>query len=153
MSRYKSVTIEWSYPIRLDKILQKECMNDIGLYYISRVFGNKESILYIGKTTHSFGQRLQSHCGDWIDTYRGEKFVRLGRIVKPSNLSQEKLKQLINDSEKTIIFYMHNEDEHDLIANVVSTQSTYPSEDLLIINTGYRGQLPRELFIPEDYNI
>ncbi len=152
MSHYKSVTIKWSYPIRLDKIMQKECMNDIGLYYISRVFGNRESILYIGKTTYSFGSRLESHCKDWIDSYRGEKYVRLGRIVEPSNLSPDRLKQLINDSEKTIIFYMNNEDKHDLVANIVSTQSTYPIENLIIKNIGYRGQLPKELLIPEEYN-
>ena len=35
MAIYKRITIEWSYPIEINSILQKECMNDIGIYYIS----------------------------------------------------------------------------------------------------------------------
>lgn len=45
MGGYKNITIKWDYPIEFSSILQKETMNDIGLYYISRKFGNKESML------------------------------------------------------------------------------------------------------------
>ena len=125
-------------------------MNDIGIYYISRKFGENQSILYIGKTTYNFGSRLESHKEYWIDTYRGEKYVRLGRIVHPKNISEEELKTLINDAERTLIFYLSNMDEYKLIANIVSTKSTNFDNILKITNIGYRGQLPKELFIPED---
>lgn len=148
MAIYKRITIEWSYPIEINSILQKECMNDIGIYYISRKFGEKQSILYIGKTTYNFKSRLESHKEYWLDTYRGKKFVRLGKIVSPKNISEEEMKELINDAERTIIFYLSNIDEHELVVNVVSTKSTEFDNTLKITNTGYRGQLPEELFIP-----
>lgn len=150
MAIYKRITIEWSYPIEINSILQKECMNDIGIYYISRKFGEKQSILYIGKTTYNFKSRLESHKEYWLDTYRGKKFVRLGKIVSPKNISEEEMKELINDAERTIIFYLSNIDEHELVVNVVSTKSTEFDNTLKITNTGYRGQLPEELFIPAD---
>lgn len=150
MAKYRRITIEWSYPIEINSILQKDCMNDIGIYYISRKFGEKQSILYIGKTTYSFCSRLESHKEYWLDTYRGKKYVRLGKIVSPKNISEAELKELINDAERTIIFYLSNMDEHELVANVVSTKSTNFDNTLKITNTGYRGQLPKELFIPED---
>lgn len=150
MIKYKRITIEWSYPIEINSILQKECMNDVGIYYISRKFGKKQSILYIGKTTYNFRSRLESHKEFWLDTYRGKKFVRLGKIVSPKNISEDELKELINDAERTIIFYLSNIDEHELIANISSTQTTQFDNTLKITNIGYRGQLPEELFITED---
>lgn len=125
-------------------------MNEIGIYYISRKFGEKESILYIGKTTYNFWSRLDSHNEYWLDTYRGKKAVRLGRIISPKNISDADLKGLINDAEKTIIFYLSNLDEHNPVANVVSTKSTNFDNVLKIKNCGYRGQLPEEIFIPEN---
>ena len=150
MAKYRRITIEWSYPIEVNSILQKDCMNDIGIYYISRKFGEKQSILYIGKTTYSFLSRLGSHKEYWLDTYRGKKYVRLGRIISPKNISEEELKELINDAERTIIFYLSNIDEQELVANVASTKSTNFDNTLKITNIGYRGQLPEEIFIPEE---
>ena len=150
MAKYRRITIDWSYPIEINNILQKESMNDIGIYYISRKFGEKQSILYIGKTTYSFKSRLESHKANWLDTYKGQKYIRLGRIVSPKNISEEELKTLINDAERTIIFYLSNLDEHELVANVVSTRFTTFDYTLKITNIGYKGQLPSELFIPED---
>jgi hypothetical protein len=151
MAKYRRITIEWSYPIEINSILQKETVNDIGIYYISREFGSKQSMLYIGKTTYGFFDRLGKHNKDWLNSYRGKKFVRLGRIVSPKNISEEELKELINDAEKTIIFYMSNISQVELVANVSSTKSIYFDNMLKIKNIGYRGQLPEELFIPEDW--
>lgn len=151
MAKYRRITIEWSYPIEINNILLKDCMSDIGIYYISRKFGEKESILYIGKSIHNFGSRLNKHKQEWLDTYRGRKYVRLGRIVRPKNISEEELKELINDAERTLIFYTSQIDNnHELVANVVSTQSTTFNNILKITNIGYRGQLESEIFIPED---
>ena len=153
MTLYKHITIKWSYPTEIDQILQTEDMNDIGIYYISRVFGKKESILYIGKTTHSFGSRLESHKEKWLDKYKGTKYVRLGRIVHPRFIFSKKRKALINDAERTIIFYLSNLDEQGLIANIASTKSTAVEHTLKIKNIGYKGQLPKVLYIPEDMMI
>ena len=67
----RRVTIEWSYPMDIDNILLDERMQDIGIYYITRKFGNNVSNLYIGKTIYSFGSRLESHMWFWTDDYRG----------------------------------------------------------------------------------
>lgn len=151
MARYRNITIKWDYPIEFSSILQKETMNDIGLYYISRKFGNKESMLYIGKTTYSFYSRLDTHNVYKIDKYRGEKYVRLGHIVSLKNISDEELKELINDAEKTIIFYISNLcNDCELIDNVDCRQTISCNNKLKIKNVGYRGQLPQELYIPED---
>ncbi|MBQ2883458.1 MAG: hypothetical protein IJE43_06775 [Alphaproteobacteria bacterium] len=150
MSRYRNIIIDWSYPTEFHSILYKDSMEDIGIYYISRKFGGKESILYIGKTTYSFGSRLESHNAYKIDNYRGQKFVRLGRIVSPKSISDEELKELINDAEKTIIFYLSNIDEHDLVDNVDCTKTAVFNNTLKIKNMGFRGQLPKELYIPKE---
>lgn len=150
MIGYINVTIEWSYPIEFQSILSKDSMSDVGIYYISRKFGNHESILYIGKTTYSFFSRLDAHNAYKIDKYRGKKFVRLGRIVSPKNISDEELNELINDAEKTIIYYLSNYDEHDLIDNIDCTKSAKFNNVLRIENIGYKGQLPKEIYIPED---
>lgn len=150
MFKYRRITIEWSYPIEINSILEKESMNDIGIYYISRKFGEKQSILYIGKTTYNFRSRLQSHKEYWLDTYKGKKYVRLGRIISPKNISEQELKVLINDAERTLIFYLSNVEKCQLVANIASTKSTNFDNILKIKNIGYRGQLPKELFIPED---
>lgn len=150
MAKYRRITIEWSYPVEISSVLQKESMKDIGIYYISRQFGQKQSILYIGKTTNYFGNRLWSHNEDWLDTYRGKKSVRLGRIVSPVNISEDELSSLINDAEKTIIFYFSNTEGCDLVVNIKATKSASFEKFLKIKNIGYRGNLPVELYIPDD---
>lgn len=150
MARYRNITIKWDYPVEFSSILQKEGMSDIGIYYISRKFGNKESMLYIGKTTNNFMSRLESHSIYKIDKYRGEKYVRLGHIVSPKNLLEEDLKEIINDAEKTIIFYVSNLCDFELIDNIDCRYRISYKNKLRITNIGYRGKLPKELFIPED---
>lgn len=142
----RKITIEWSYPMEIDNILYDERMQDIGIYYITRDFGGNKSDLYIGKTTYSFGSRLESHWWNWLDDYRGKKYVRLGTIVKPKNLSEDTHKQLINDAEATLIFTMREQ----LLHNNKSTYSCNPSERLKITNVGRRGNIPEEIFIPDE---
>lgn len=142
----RKITIEWSYPMEIDNILLDERMEEIGLYYITRDFGGKKTDLYIGKTTYSYKSRLESHWWNWIDDYRGKKYVRLGKIIKPKNLHGDELKQLITDCESTLIFCMRFHLKH----NVMCTNTCNMTERLQICNTGWRGNLPETLFIPDD---
>lgn len=153
ISDYKEITIKWSYPKEFDSVLGSQAVEGVGIYYISRIFGDKETLLYIGKSTASFRSRLKNHKEEWLDSYKGTKYVRLGTIVEPKNLSAYDMAGYINDAEKTIIFYMKEIEKHELKANVTSTRSTYVIEDFIINNIGYRGELPKQLFIPEEYNI
>lgn len=140
------VTIEWSYPMDIDNILLDERMQDIGIYYITRKFGNNVSNLYIGKTIYSFGSRLESHRWFWTDDYRGRKEVRLGTIVKPKYLNNEELYQLISDVEATLIYLMSD----SLIHNNKCTLSCNPSQRIKITNIGYRGGLLPEMYIKDE---
>ena len=142
----RRVTIEWSYPMDIDNILLDERMQDIGIYYITRKFGNNVSNLYIGKTIYSFGSRLESHRWFWTDNYRGRKEVRLGTIVKPKYLNNEELYQLISDGEATLIYLMSD----SLIHNNKCTLSCNPSQRIKITNIGYRGDLPSEMYIKDE---
>ncbi len=36
----RKITIEWSYPMEIESILYDKRMSDIGIYYITRRFGN-----------------------------------------------------------------------------------------------------------------
>ena len=142
----RKITIDWSYPIEIDTLLYDERMQNIGIYYITRDFGGNKSDLYIGKTTYSFGSRLDSHWWNWLDDYRGKKYVRLGTIVKPVSISEEDLKQIINDAEATLIFCMREQ----LLHNTMCKVSCNPSQRLKIMNTGRRGNLPAEVYISDD---
>ena len=142
----RRVTIEWSYPMDIDNILLDERMQDIGIYYITRKFGNNVSNLYIGKTIYSFGSRLESHRWFWTDDYRGRKEVRLETIVKPKYLNNEELYQLISDVEATLIYLMSD----SLIHNNKCTLSCNPSQRIKITNIGYRGDLPPEIYIKDE---
>jgi len=130
----------------IDNILADERMSDIGLYYITRNFGGKISDLYIGKTIYGYKSRLKSHWWFWLGNYRGKKFVRLGTIVKPKNISEEDLYQLINAAEATLIFCLRKQ----LIHNIKCTVSCNPSQRLKITNIGRRGNIPSEVYIPDD---
>lgn len=141
----RKITIEWSYPMDIDNILYDERMSDIGIYYITRNFGGHISDLYIGKTVYSYKSRLESHWWYWLDNYRGKKFVRLGTIVKPQNISDDEIKQLINDAEATLIFCLRDQ----LIHNKMCTVSCNPSQRLKITSIGRRGNIPAEVFIPD----
>ena len=142
----RKIEINWSYPMEIDNILNDERMSDIGLYYITRNFGGNISDLYIGKTTYSYKSRLESHWWYWLDNYRGKKYVRLGTIIKPKNISDENLKQLINDAEATLIFCCRNQ----LIHNTMCMNTCNPTQRLHIFNTGRKGNLPPEIYIPDD---
>lgn len=70
----------------------------------------------------------------------------MGKIISPKNVSDEELKQLINDEERTLIFTMRD----SLKKNKVSTQTSYPKYRLKITNVGYRGDILPEVFISDE---
>ena len=72
--------------------------------------------------------------------------MRLGTIVRPKNIQEEDLKQLIIDAEATLIYCC----EKQLLQNKMCTKSCHTSQRLKILNTGWRGNLPAEVCIPDD---
>lgn len=61
MAKYRKITIEWSYPVEINSIIEKEAVNGIGVYFITAKRRGKQAPLYIGKTVDSFKRRLKSH--------------------------------------------------------------------------------------------
>ena len=68
--------------------------------------------------------------------------MRLGTIVKPKNISEDDLKQLIGDAEATLIYC--------LVQNKMCTISCNPSQRLMITNIGRRGNIPEQVFITDE---
>ena len=100
--RDKIIRINWSKPLLLDDAISSDSSCIQGLYYISRVFGKKETSLYIGIATqdNTISHRLKAHKKHWLKLYRGKIFVRIGKIVYPANAN----KSIIEHAESAIVF-------------------------------------------------
>jgi len=129
--RIKTVKINWSYPVLYENIFSSIRVNEKGIYYLSRKFGDKETLLYIGKTSNSFYNRLNSH-KYWLNLYRGKLFVRLGIIISPKTYDDS----LITDVESALIYEMQP------FENTDKTNGYYYLNECKIVNIGYRGLLP-----------
>ena len=59
----KILRIQWSEPIELNELLERDIAELQGLYYITRIFGTKETSLYLGIATgnNTVKNRLRSH--------------------------------------------------------------------------------------------
>jgi hypothetical protein len=132
----KKIVIKWTYPKIFDAAIFSDiCCEGIGVYSISRQFGNNNTLLYIGKTYRKFRHRLMEHEKNWLNYYRGDKYVRFGIIISPRNLTSE----LVNDIESAIIY------EQKPIANASKIKGYCYNDICCIENTGYRGTLPKKI--------
>lgn len=143
--RLKNVTVAWAYPRHLDNLWYDEQLNNVGLYYISRKFGTRETLIYIGQTYDSYYNRLVAHDFNWLGNVRGKIFIRLGTIEYPANKTDDEMKLLIKDVEGALIFEMRDV----LRNNVMGTKSYTPKHLYLITNTGYRGELSATVSMKE----
>lgn len=139
--RLKDVTVEWSYPKTLDNLWYDDRIYDFGLYYISRKFGAKETLLYIGKTHDSYYNRLAAHQYNWLSNYRGKKYIRLGTVTYPVNKRDDEMKQLIKDVESALIYEMRD----TLMQNTMGIGQYTPAHLYRVTNIGYRGELSAEV--------
>lgn len=141
------ITIDWSYPVDLDTASYEQNENTIGIYYITRKFGNKVTDLYIKKTIGNSKSMLQCQRYFLPDTGQGKRQVRLGTIVKPDDLSEIEKIQLIQEVESSLLYVMLDKLQcnKQIISNInISDRHT-------ILNTGYRGNIPEEIVFPEEY--
>ena len=134
--RSRIVKIEWSYPRTYDNIFYSPQINDIGIYCLSRKYGENETLLYIGKTNHSFYSRLNSH-KEWFEQYKGKRLVRLGTITLPKMVDD----RLISFIESSLILAT------EPLENTQSrnSYSYFDDYEYQIINSGYRGILPKTI--------
>lgn len=132
------VHINWFGAYRFDHHFnEREISLQKGIYAIYRVFGGKETLLYIGLTTRSFQKRLNEHDKDWLSNVRGELKIRLGVLEFPNGgrYSEQKLK----DVESLLIVW------HKPSMNTSSTVYYRRRFNLVIINNGRRGLIEKRV--------
>ena len=127
-----TANINWFGPYLLDRIYYYEIAYEKGFYSISRVWGGKESLLYIGKTKRMLIERIFEH-DNWIYKTRGKIKVRFGilELYRGQKFSDKRLK----DMEALLIAY------HNPPFNVQNHYYYYGRCPLTIINKGRRGPI------------
>lgn len=121
--RDKIIRINWNKPTELDEAIESDLTDTQGLYYISRVFGNKETSLYLGIATeyNTVRNRLKCHENKWLNLYRGKKYVRIGQIVYPKNYDSS----IIQHAESAIIY-----EHRDIFIDNTCKKKSYSYTDL-----------------------
>lgn len=135
--RDRIIRVYWHEPVLLDDILKNDLSLKQGLYYITRVFGEKETSIYVGIATgkNTIRNRLRYHISNWLYEYRGKKYVRIGEIVYPRLYND----QIIDYAESAILFDPRHK---NLFEANISKRKSYSYYDLYRIeNVGDNYQL------------
>lgn len=132
-----TVYVRWYGPYQLDSINMRDACYHNGIYAIFRVFGGKESLLYIGKTGRTFVQRLSEHNKDWLWNVRGRIQIRVGILeyVPGEKHSVQKL----SDTESLLIHW------HSPPFNSTYKDWYYGRNKLEVISLGRRGPLDKKV--------
>lgn len=128
--RDKIIRIHWNQAMLLEDAIASDMANTQGLYYITRVFGSKETSLYLGIATknNTISHRLRGHKSNWLHLYRGKLFVRVGNIVYPKCPDDS----IIDHAESAILY----EQKDVFFENTCKTKSYSYSELYRIENEG-----------------
>lgn len=128
--RDKIIRIYWNEAMLLEDAIESDIANSQGLYYITRVFGNKETSLYLGIATknNTIAHRLKSHKENWLHLYRGRIYVRVGHVIYPKNPDAS----IIDHAESAILY----EQKDVFFENTCKTKSYSYSELYRIENEG-----------------
>jgi uncharacterized protein YxjI len=102
--RDKIIRIHWAEPQLIEDAIASPLSMNPGLYYITRLFGSKETSLYIGKSAYSVRKRLLSHDRHWVHDYRGKIFIRIGQVIYPVHPDAE----IIDHAESALIYEHRN---------------------------------------------
>lgn len=132
-----TVHIKWYGAYGLDNFYTKEIALYSGIYAIYRVYGEKETLLYIGKTSRTFWQRISEHQKDWLWNVKGKIKIRLGLLEFP-NSGRYSAKKLADVESLLILWHLPKE-------NTTSTCYYRGRVNLEIINLGRRGQLAKRI--------
>jgi hypothetical protein len=131
------VLINWFGPYTLESLYKREAALDNGIYAIYRRFGNKETLLYIGKTERNILQRINEHEKDWLFNVKGHIIVRIGKIV--SSTKNRFSSKRLSDVESLLIVW------HCPPENTSCTVFYRGRFNLEIINTGRRGIIDKSV--------
>ncbi len=137
----KNIRIYWYPPLPLNDAIENELSKEQGLYYITRIFGTKETSLYIGKASWSntIANRLRDHRDHWLQAYRGKLFVRVGHVIYPRNLDMDEEASIIDHAESAMLY---DRSHRKLFPENVYKRKSYTySEIYSIVNLGDSYQL------------
>lgn len=135
--RDKIIRICWSDPLPLDEAIPDELAKTQGLYYITRVFGAKETSLYLGIATrgNTVSNRLRSHRDKWLPAYRGQIYVRIGYVIYPRDYDAA----AIDHAESALLYAPEHK---KLFPENVAKRGSYSYSELYRIeNEGNRFEL------------
>ena len=147
----REIEIDWKYPRDYCNIDEHPFADCLGLYYISRIWGGKETVIYVGETLQAFKERIKQHnrCSDKYTQTRGKLIVRLGTIPNSFNFGNMNKKHFMMTLESAIIQNIKDKEGVRLFNNRQVKKYTY-HYDLDIHNTGYRGKID-EILLTEKY--
>src|SRR3990170_7336698 len=76
------IRVFWEGPYSVTSCIDKfGNYDDFGIYAITRQWGGKETLLYIGRAYwRTFAERIAEHEREWLNELRGTVKVRIGRI-------------------------------------------------------------------------
>lgn len=144
----RNIEIYWTYPRNYSDIGAHPFGDCLGIYYISRVWGGKETAIYVGKTLQAFKTRMYQHdCNcDEYTVKRGQLRIRLGTISQSFNFGRLNKDHFILTLESAIIQNVKDKAGVNLCnKRQVNQYSFY--YDLQIKNTGFPAVIDRELII------
>ncbi|MCB0480619.1 MAG: hypothetical protein KDC83_04260 [Flavobacteriales bacterium] len=140
----KKIKLEWSYPREFSSALCCHHAKNRGLYQISRIWGGKETLVYIGLVkgrNRQFRNRLREH-EYWLREVRGVIKVRFGTLQVPPKTRLTN--KLIETIEGVLIC------EYQPPYNVAKRETFLAHQNVVIYNCGFRGSLKKS-FKVEDY--
>ncbi len=129
--------INWYGPHSLQHFFTKEISTNYGVYAIYRIYGNKQTLLYIGKTTRSFWQRISEHDKKWFCNIKGRIIIRVGVLVN-SEGGRFSAKRL-SDVESLLVLWHHP------CENTSCTRYYSGRMALEVVSHGRRGLIDREV--------
>jgi hypothetical protein len=132
-----TVHIRWYGAYSLDNFYNKDIAAYLGIYAIYRVYGEKETLLYLGKTSRTFCQRISEHKKDWLWNVKGKIKIRVGLLEFP-NGGRYSAKKLADVESLLILWHLPKE-------NTTSTCYYGGRVDLEVINLGRRGLLDKRV--------
>jgi hypothetical protein len=132
-----TVHIRWFGAYALESLNTKELALKSGIYAIYRVYGEKETLLYIGKTSRSFLHRLSEHNKDWLWNVKGRIIIRVGLVEYP-NGGKYSVKKLA-DVESLLIHWQTPTE------NTTCTVFYRGRFDLEVINLGRKGLIDKKV--------
>lgn len=144
----RNIEIYWTYPRDYNNIGDHPWGDCLGIYYISRVWGGKETAIYVGKTLQAFKTRMYQHDldGDDYTTKRGRLKIRLGTIPQSFNFGRLNKDHFILTLESAIIQNIKDKSGVNLCNKKQLNQCSY-YYDLQIKSTGFPAVIDREILI------